>query len=810
MYIPTEYLSPDDFEKFANKIVAKRFKKHIIDFGEGPDGGIDGMDHTEHPTIIVQSKRYQPSTAPSTFVRTVKNEIKKLEKTVKEKNYAPNFSYIIVTSVRLNPESRQAIRKLKSVWIKDEDHIIDANELASMSSDLEYEAIFKEYNLINGKLIDAVGQINLDQIELESYDFMSSFNSDYIVETSVMREAYECLKENRIVFLVGHPGVGKSVSSQYLGLLATKWKYMPAKVICRSIKDTSDIIEKFQTAFKDEKKSLVVIFDDFLGRNTLDAREEDFKNIRRIASVVRQVNNLFVIFNSRIEILQQGTSNHVEFGKLIENYSDKKITVNLSKLSDSDKARILRNNFEEVYCRVEGTKKQNLASNYSKLIENKDYRTIVKHNNYNPRLIEFIVREAQHPKNNFISDIEKMLKNPKEIYNEIYRKLSTNEQYFLYSFASFKEYPIACDKVESLFNRVVATQGTIDDVYDSIEGSWIRRTLVGNEQMIDFVNPSVFDYLISRLEKDLQSTNIIIKNSPYLKNIQNLSFEDFSDIISNGNWEEYSDCDHFIGNKLLSIITANGTYDEFKSMIFRFSGEFLTENKGEIVTYSWIDILNQLCECDSDLKSIFAYELIDSPTNQRLFDLIVEDVDVNKLEGLIEIINRILLDVYNEGLDRNELIDLGEEKTGFNLFSELLSCLENKISEELNDSFEMSCLIEQYFEKEENDPYDLVYDDGVSWGVSNLSVLEEIVKDYLSSLSLLYLFSDVFDVFLEEIDIAFIIQNIEDNFHIVLDDYIADIISLIDSSWEGESWFENNESNFDDIDEILNRPLSHE
>lgn len=805
MYIPTEYLSPDDFEKFANKIVAKRFKKHIIDFGEGPDGGIDGMDNTEHPTIIVQSKRYQPSTAPSTFVKTVKNEIKKLEKTVKEKNYGTNFSYIIVTSVRLNPESRQTIRELKSAWIKDEDHIIDANELAAMSSDLEYEAIFKEYNLINGKLIDAVGQINLDQIELESRDFMSYFNSDYIVETSVMREAYECLRENRIVFLVGHPGVGKSVSSQYLGLLATKWKYMPAKVIRRSIKDTSEIIEKFQTAFADEEKSLVVIFDDFLGRNTLDAREEDFKNIRRIASVVRQVDNLFVIFNSRIEILKQGTSDHIEFGKLIENYRDNKITVNLSKLSDIDRARILRNNFEEVSHKIIGTEKYNLVINYNKIIENKYYRTIVKHKNYNPRLIEFIVREAQHFKKNFISDIEKMLNNPKKIYDEIYRKLSINEQYFLYSFASFREYPIALEKVKKLFEKIVPNPGTISDIYDTLMDSWIRIIHVDDEQKIDFLNPSLFDYLISRLKEDPISTDKIIENSPYLKNIQNLSFEDFTDIISNENWEKYLDYDHFIGNKLLSIITANGTCDEFESMIFRFRGEFLTKNKGEIVTYSWIDILNQLYKCDSDLKSVFADKLIFSPNNQMLFNLIVEDIDLNKLEELIEIIDFILLDVYNEGLDRSELIDSGEEETGFNLFSNLLSCLENKISEKLNDGFEMEYLIEQYFEEEENDPYDLVYDDdGVSWGDSNLSVLEEIVEDYLNSLVL------VSDTFLEEIDIAFIIQNIEDNFYIELEDYIADITSSKDSSLEGESWFENNESNLDDIDEILNRPLSYE
>ena len=31
MRVPTEYLSPDDFEKFANRIVEKIFEKRICD-----------------------------------------------------------------------------------------------------------------------------------------------------------------------------------------------------------------------------------------------------------------------------------------------------------------------------------------------------------------------------------------------------------------------------------------------------------------------------------------------------------------------------------------------------------------------------------------------------------------------------------------------------------------------------------------------------------------------------------------------------------------------------------------------------------
>ena len=92
MRVPTEFLSPDYFEKFSNRIVEKRFNTNIIDFGEGPDGGIDGMDDSVNPTIIVQSKRYQSSTQPSKMIKLISEEVEKLEKLKDEKNFVISLS----------------------------------------------------------------------------------------------------------------------------------------------------------------------------------------------------------------------------------------------------------------------------------------------------------------------------------------------------------------------------------------------------------------------------------------------------------------------------------------------------------------------------------------------------------------------------------------------------------------------------------------------------------------------------------------------------------------------------------------------
>lgn len=391
MRIPTEFLSPGDFEKFANKVVGTLFNKTIMSFGEGRDGGIDGLDDSVKPSIIVQSKRYQPTTQPSKLLRIIKSEISTLVETSKKNNFNNDFDYIIVTSARLNPKTRKEIRNLEKKWIKTDKHIIDANTLESLSENPSYTKIFREYNLINGKLIDEIGEINLELIKSEDFDMFFNFDSNYIVITTAIKKAYECMRENKLVFLVGHPGVGKSVSSQYLGLLASKWKDKPVSVICRSVEDTDNILEMFQTAFKDKERSLVVIFDDFLGRNTFDAREKDLKYIKRLAGVVSNSDNFFIIFNSRIEILEQGSNDHIEFGKFIEKLNDKKVTINLTELSVIDKSKILRKNFEKEYHKAEGIEKTNLYKNYNEIRKDKFYCQIVKHKNYNPRIIEFIV-----------------------------------------------------------------------------------------------------------------------------------------------------------------------------------------------------------------------------------------------------------------------------------------------------------------------------------------------------------------------------------------------------------------------------------
>lgn len=348
MRVPVELLSPDDFEKFANKIVEIKFNTEIISFGEGPDGGIDGMDDSSNPSIIVQSKRYHSSTRPKALVNTIKKEIDKLDKTISDNNFSEDLDYIIVTSVPLNPQARKNIRDIRPELIKSEDHILDANDLDSLSYKDEYKEIFKSYHLIDKELSDVLRNLELSNIELESKSFFDNFEMEFIVETDAIRKAYDYLLNKHVVFLVGQPGIGKTTSSQYLGLLFASHQNKNIKVIKRSVNDIDDVIKEYSRLYRNTNDTLFVIFDDFLGRNEFDKQDSALCKVRELVSLLKREENLYIVFNSRIQILKQATEENLEFGIFFEDIEEK-VTVDISEVSKRDKAKILRKTFEKTY-----------------------------------------------------------------------------------------------------------------------------------------------------------------------------------------------------------------------------------------------------------------------------------------------------------------------------------------------------------------------------------------------------------------------------------------------------------------------------
>ena len=315
----------------------------------------------------------------------------------------------------------------------------------------------------------------------------------------------------------------------------------------------------------DSSEKLLIIFDDFVGRNSFCGTDSDLLNVRKIVSLSQKYSNLYLVFNSRTPILDEANRQNLDFSNFFDDIeSEKKITLDISSTSDEDKARILRLNFDKCYSLATGERKHQIEVNYSNLLDNENYMLIVRHRNYNPRIIETFVREARESQETFTEKALKFLDAPNKLYEELFNKLSGEEKLLLYLSASiYEQKPISYIFLEQFFSDFNTSSKLFDDLFDDLYGFWLKKDIIVDSERqtekieIEFINPSVYDFLKERI-KTPSFERLLDNKSQYLlpiyllNNNSEIEFEDY--ISDNQRFKRYLDKDRFLGNKLLSLL----------------------------------------------------------------------------------------------------------------------------------------------------------------------------------------------------------------------------------------------------------------
>ncbi|MBK5034456.1 restriction endonuclease, partial [Streptococcus sp. 15.1] len=406
--IRADGMTTSDFENFAIEIVKRKFKNSSLHgFKEGKDDGIDGIDDTKSPSLVIQAKRWQVTKNKTTAVKLLKEEIDKIALTKEKYGWVTNFKYVIVTSMGLSPAGLKKIRDYADKIIPNamptDDYIIFSSTLTTLSQQEEYRDIFIYYGLLEKDISNILRSEKLKSVEAESQDYFSDFNSEYFVETSFLREAYHILQREHIVLIQGPAGIGKTTTCSMLGNLFLNSNENTFDIIVRRVEDINDVLKLYNGNYRfNDDRNLFVVFDDFLGRNKFDVGERVLQDIRKLYSASTNTNNLFICLNSRTQILQDATSMNFEFQKLIdEKFTEKRrFIIDLYKYSDIDKAYIFRKVFERKLHYLENDDKKELVEKYNDLI-GRDWIRIVRHRNYFPRLVELIANNFKDSNENF-------------------------------------------------------------------------------------------------------------------------------------------------------------------------------------------------------------------------------------------------------------------------------------------------------------------------------------------------------------------------------------------------------------------------
>ncbi|KEO42976.1 restriction endonuclease [Streptococcus salivarius] len=670
--IRADGMTTSDFENFAIEIVKRKFKNSSLHgFKEGKDDGIDGIDDTKSPSLVIQAKRWQVTKNKTTAVKLLKEEIDKIALTKEKYGWVTNFKYVIVTSMGLSPAGLKKIRDYADKIIPNamptDDYIIFSSTLTTLSQQEEYRDIFIYYGLLEKDISNILRSEKLKSVEAESQDYFSDFNSEYFVETSFLREAYHILQREHIVLIQGPAGIGKTTTCSMLGNLFLNSNENTFDIIVRRVEDINDVLKLYNGNYRfNDDRNLFVVFDDFLGRNKFDVGERVLQDIRKLYSASTNTNNLFICLNSRTQILQDATSMNFEFQKLIdEKFTEKRrFIIDLYKYSDIDKAYIFRKVFERKLHYLENDDKKELVEKYNDLI-GRDWIRIVRHRNYFPRLVELIANNFKDSNENFYVYVVYNLEHPNQLYNNLFNNLKDEEKYLLFSLLRFDSFPI---KEEWLINSLHALK--LNPIFDfkkslkKLDGSWLtfKKESFDDDSMVDFFNPSIIDFLNDKLKEYPKITEKITKNSIYLHQLckgvdgyvwrelnesQNIFFSKLLD-----DWENFKDKDDFIGEKILAIIYLS-QFSKFKNDFEGLLRIYDGWNNLNIYQNGWRNIISQIYYSDDKaMKRIFLSILDD----ESVLDKLVNSpyLDSEELDAIVDAISDIIYEVSIEDDDYQE------------------------------------------------------------------------------------------------------------------------------------------------------------
>jgi len=725
-------LNDKEFENLTIDLISRDKGKRFERFKAGRDGGIDGRYYCDDgKEEIIQCKHYL-KTGYKGLIRELKKKNNGKNEVDKVKKLNPK-KYIFVTSLRLSPDNKKVIKKLFEPYIKNDNDIYgqeDLNNLLKANSDIE-EIHYKLW--ISSTTV--LKRIFNNAIKGRS-DFLLDEIKDkikYYVITENHNKAIKKLEESHTIIIAGEPGIGKTTLAEHIALHYIE-KGFEFCVITKDISEAEAIFEK--------DKKQIFYFDDFLGSNYLNALEShtDSQIMQFITRVKRNKDKRFIL-TSRTIILNQGVL-------LSDKFRTKKLDsdefiIKVEDLKDIDKAKILYNHIWH----------SNLSEEYiDELYEDKRYRLIINHKNFNPRLIEFITdidRIRSNSATNYWEDIQYNLDNPSEIWANTFDRQSDEYIRNIVSLVVFNGNSIEEEEeLRKAYYRLNDMTGLKNNSHNSKEfDSVIRETvkyflnkkLKDNTAIYSLFNPSIADFVLKRSQTEqiklyLLSLGTIaslktLKNLEISKNeyvnLLYLLYEE--DLIDNFNEENLKIFNNFLHNNTLPSISSDSFYKFFEILIYYIQKKYINiSNVSAIVDFI----------CNSDIY------------------------DLNLLASFIKLLNLF----PKEPNCKNDLI------------RELEEYLKDYLSQEsYNINFS---LVDHYID----DYDDIIYDEDEI--LRQLTILlEEIINDEIDA-DISYLINK--DSIIQDMDIGDIINNYEVR--------------------EAKSYnYEYYEDNFFDIDDLFQR-----
>lgn len=697
-------LNDYEFELLCKDIMECKLDKKLYTFPRGKDQGIDICDSKRSPEIIIQVKHYIKSKY-SDLIRTLKGEVEKINK------LAPK-EYYICCSIELNKNQKDEIHDIFKSYMKDRANIIDAIEINDILSSGEGSEIVKKHYklwLCSSEMLTLLYNkhtfFDCDELVGDIEE-----NSNLFVPTKAYFDSLKLLKEQGIVIITGAPGVGKSMISKMLIFYYVSQGYHVRYSSDNNISDIKNILSE------DEGKKEIILMDDFLGQHYLKLNEKQPNEMKTLLSYITRRKNKKIILNSRITILNEAKQSSIVFKKIMDDNETSQYLIDLDRMSNLEKARIFYNH---IYFNA-------LPLEYFNEVKaEKNYIRIIKHKNYNPRIIEYVTRKVNYEEvlsSKYVEFVFSKLDNPKDVWADEFRnRLEEVDRIMMNTLYSLTNTVVKKTYLEKAFNKRVrnckhidSSINVFDDVIFRLTKSLIKNTYDRGILNIGVINPSVNDYIHFTIFNNINERISIIENAEYIEQLFKVATdEDTKQLLIN-----------FVRNgELLKLSTLqNNKYFYFVKLVVEYSiFDTSIENNLRNCICNMFDKITSGESCGELIMKLFNdfcefYKLDNLFLDEKLIEKIIRPLNYR---WTIKIANAFAKK-YDEKLPL-ECIVLFKEKLINELEDEAVSNAEDELSWLIDNN------IEDYVRHGEIDELGLQL------------TLEDEIQDYISN----YLFDEL-------------------------------------------------------------------
>lgn len=558
-------LSDYEFEKLCSDILSRELDVHLRCFGPGRDGGIDLVDKIIEKNIVVQVKHYSRSTF-SSLRTSLKKELDKISKMIPKPK-----KYYICTSLELTLENIKEIYVMFSEYMESDKNIFTKIELDKFLSNSKNQDILKKNFklwLVADQLLTQVinrsafidGEVLLDDLE-------SDFK--YFVQTELFNECIEILQKTMRVMLIGEPGVGKSITSKMLTFYFVKQGYQIRYTTNGDIKNLK------ASLYENKEVKEIILIDDCFGQYYFKLKEWQDEELISLMKYISMSKNKILILNTRITVLNeaQGMSrklrNYFEDGKL-----NIKI-INMNEIDKEEKAEIFYNHL---------LKNKIPKDHYLSIRKNKNYRQIINHRNYNPRIIEYVTHKKRYSNvkaEDYYSYIMKTLNQPEEVWSEEFKYgLSVEDRIFMYTLFSLTDTHIDINILKECFLNRIKIESYTDHTVNlfleckrRLSNSLIKIIDTNDREMVGVMNPSINDFMKYVFTENLPLKESIIDSAIYIEQIEKISDDSESHIqkiVCNGEILKFKSLDNKIYAYIAWVVIQEGLlFENYKKFLIK-------------------------------------------------------------------------------------------------------------------------------------------------------------------------------------------------------------------------------------------------